>query len=454
MYKPYKTPIVTASPDIKVREPRVSKFVVFLVNLLGRLYLFLYFGVVRTVLHGDSLIDAFKRHLAGESRCILAFRHPNGGEPQILTMFTLFKLRRVAAKRGVRFSRRPHAVFLYGFEVTRYGGWPARYVMPNLGAMPIHHSKVDSTGMRRVYNYITEGDYPLALAPEGQVSYFTDSVPHLESGVIRMGFHAAQHLADKKNDCPVEILPVSIHFRFGILGNVLMNRLLKKIEKNCGFSGGNKGDLSFAERLRRCRDHVLKINEGRYNINSDESLPFDKRLEQVVYAALETAERMLDLKSEGDFFSRLYKVRQICWDRIFLPGVDNFDDISPVERSTLDLRAGEAWHIARHQELADFGWYFHSPVPSEDSTLHQKIEYIQNLWDFASRTMGGALSDRKNILLRKVIVYSAPVINLSERLPDYKKDKKATIAACISDLEKAYLDCIDEVNNKMEKDYE
>ncbi|MDR1838455.1 MAG: acyltransferase, partial [Treponema sp.] len=160
MYKPYKTPIVTASPDIKVREPRISKFVIFLINLLGRLYLFLYFGVVRTVLRGDSLIDAFKRHLAGESRCILAFRHPNGGEPQILTMFTLFKLGRIAAKKGVRFSRRPHAVFLYGYEVTRYGGWPARYVMPNLGAMPIHHSKVDSTGMKRVYNYITEGDYP------------------------------------------------------------------------------------------------------------------------------------------------------------------------------------------------------------------------------------------------------------------------------------------------------
>jgi hypothetical protein len=344
-------------------------------------------------------------------------------------------------------------VFLYGYEVVRWGGWPARYVMPNLGAMPIHHSKIDSSGINRIYKTIIEGDYPLALAPEGQVSYTTDSVPRLESGTVRIGFQTAQQLAGKNKDCPVEILPVSIHFRFGILGRISMNRLLKKTEKYCGFSGKNKDYIPFTERLRRCRDRILEINENRYNIKSDSSLPFEERLEQVVNAALETAERLLDIKGEGDFFSRLYKVRQACWDRIYLPGIDSFENLSFIERNTLDLKAGEAWYIARHQELADFGWYFRCPVPPDDAPLHSRIEYVQNLWDFANRTMGGAISSRKSIFLRKVIIQAAPVINLSERLPDYKKDKKAAIAASISDLEKAYLDCINEVN-KMEKDYE
>jgi len=416
---------------------------------LGKLYLFLLFGAARTVLSGDKILfDAFKRALAGESRCIIAFRHPNGGEPQLLIWTFLFKLRFLAAKKGVRFVRRPHAVAVYGYEVVRWGGWPARLIMPNLGALPIHHSKVDSEGMTRIHRAIVEGPYPLALAPEGQVSYTIDSIPRLEPGSVRIGLHAAQQLAKKNPNCPVEILPVSIYFRYGSGGKRNMELLLRRIEKFCSVSRREAGKpLPFGERLRRCREYILAINEKRYLIKTDETLSFEERLEQVVNAALETAERMLGVKSEGDFFARLYKVRQLCWDRIYLPGMNNFKRISRLERSAMDLKAGEAWYIARHQELADFCWYFRRPLPAEEASLHKKIEYIQNFWDFANRTMGGAISGRVNIFPRRVIIQTAPPINLSERLPRYQEDKKAAVAEVMEKLEEAYLNSINEMNN-------
>jgi alpha-D-ribose 1-methylphosphonate 5-triphosphate synthase subunit PhnL len=111
----------------------------------------------------------------------------------------------------------------------------------------------------------------------------------------------------------------------------------------------------------------------------------------------------------------------------------------------MDLGAGEAWYIARHQELADFCWYFRRPLPAEDAALHSRIEYVQNLWDFANRTIGGAISGRVNISPQKVIIQAGDIINLSDRLPHYKADKKAAVAASIADLEKAYLDCIGEM---------
>ena len=449
MYKPYKKPVVNALPDVKVPEPKISKFVIFLSRFLGKLYLFLLFGAARTVLSGDKILfDAFKRALAGESRCIIAFRHPNGGEPQLLIWTFLFKLRFLAAKKGVRFVRRPHAVAVYGYEVVRWGGWPARLIMPNLGALPIHHSKVDSEGMTRIHRAIVEGPYPLALAPEGQVSYTIDSIPRLEPGSVRIGLHAAQQLAKKNPNCPVEILPVSIYFRYGSGGKRNMELLLRRIEKFCSVSRREAGKpLPFGERLRRCRDYILAINEKRYLIKTDETLSFEERLEQVVNAALETAERMLGVKSEGDFFARLYKVRQLCWDRIYLPGMNNFKRISRLERSAMDLKAGEAWYIARHQELADFCWYFRRPLPAEEASLHKKIEYIQNFWDFANRTMGGAISGRVNIFPRRVIIQTAPPINLSERLPRYQEDKKAAVAEVMEKLEEAYLNSINEMNN-------
>jgi hypothetical protein len=160
---------------------------------------------------------------------------------------------------------------------------------------------------------------------------------------------------------------------------------------------------------------------------------------------------MLGIKSEGDSFTRMHKIRQICWDRIYLPGVDNLDHLSYIQRNAVDLGAGEAWYIGRHQELVDFCLFFRSPPPTEESSLHSKIEYIQNLWNFASRTMGGAVEDRNNIFIRKVIIQPGQIINLSDYLSEYNKDKKATVSTVMSKLERAFLDCIDEAD-KTEKD--
>ena len=450
MYRTYKTPIAEAAPAIKIPEPRVSKFVIFLLRILGRFYLFLLYGIARIVFEGGdkALLETFKRNLDGKSRCMIAFRHPNGGEPQILTWFFLFKVKSLARKNKVRFSRPPHAFFVYGYEVFLWGGGPARFIMPRIGAMHIFHAKMDTRGMDRIYKTIQDGAYPLALAPEGQVSYTTDSVPRLEPGVIRIGFNAAERMAQNKPDCPIEILPLSVFFRYGAWGSMAMGKLLKKVEKLTGLYQRGRERIPFTERVRQCRDHILKVNEERYGLNHDNSLSFAERLDKVINAALETGERMIGAKSEGIIFARMYRLRQYCWDRIYLPEFENFKGISRIERSVRDLQAGEAWYIARHQEIVDFCWYFRLPPPAEEAALHNKVEYVQNLWDFANRTMGGAFSDRANIFPQKVIIRAAPVINLSERLPSYRQDKKAAIAEAMTDLEKAYLNSIEEANRE------
>jgi len=225
-----------------------------------------------------------------------------------------------------------------------------------------------------------------------------------------------------------------------------MEKLFRKIEKALALNRRGRSKMPFVERVRECRERILKVNEERYQIASDSSLSFEERLDKVILAALETGERMMGVKGEGDHFSRIYRLRQFCWDRIFLPTIDDLKIMTPIERSVKDMEAGEAWYIGRHQELVDFCLYFSVPLPTEEAALHNKIEYVQNLWDFANRTMGGAYFDRVSIFPRKVIIQAAPVINLSERLPHYHENKKAAIAQALLDLEKAYLDCIKEAN--------
>jgi len=444
MYKTYQKPVVTASVDVKVPPPKISKFFIFIVSILSKVYLYILFGFAKILLRGDDILfDFFRRTLSKESRGIVAFRHPDGREPQLLSWFFLYRLRALAAKKRIRFATRPHAIFVYGYEVVRWGGWVARLFMPNLGAIPIHHTKLDSKGMARIYNSAVDGPYPLALAPEGQVSYSTDTVPRLEHGVIRIGFHAAELLAVKQQavneNCAFEILPLSVHFRYDNYGKSAMFKLLSKTEKLCNIINNN---ISFNERLELVRERILEINEERYNIKKEDNVPFKDRLEKVIETALETAEQILGIKKEGDFFARLYKVRHDCWDRIFIPGYDNLKKVSMLKRSVMDIKAGEGWYASRHQELADFGWYFKCLIPKDNDPLHLKVEYVQNLFDFASRTMGGAFSQRINIQPAKVIIKAAPPINLSERLSLYKTDRKTAVLDAVSDLEKAYLNCI------------
>ena len=442
MHKPYIKPVFTASPDFKMREPKISGLVIFVAHLIGRFYLFFALGIARMVIrNGRPLYEAYARALAGKSRCIVAFRHPNGGEAQILMWLILFVLRRKARKAGIKFCRRPYVSFIYGYEVARWGGKWARYIMPGTGAMPIYHSKIDTAAMNRIFEAITNGPYPIAIAPEGQVSYTTESVPRLEQGTVRIGFHAAERLQNQDKDCPLEILPISIHFRYGSMGRWSLNKLVRKIEKYTGFKQDGAG---FTERLRRARDFILEQNEKRYNIAPQKDQNFSDRVNTIMEIALGKAETILGIKNiSNDLIERLYTIRQICWDRMVIPGITNLNHLTMVERSLLDLNAGEAWYASRHMELVDFVWYFRVPVPAEDAPLYVKIEYTQNLWDFVNRTMGGAYTNRVlNVHPKRVLIQIGSSINLSERLNDYKKDKKKAIAAAMKDMEKNFLDCI------------
>jgi hypothetical protein len=248
----------------------------------------------------------------------------------------------------------------------------------------------------------------------------------------------------------VEILPVSIHLRYGAWGKICLARLMKRLDRATGFRDRykNEGEPPFTLRLRNCRDYLIAQNERRYGIPVDEKQGIPERLERIVVAALDRAEKILGIRMVKDeIITRLNHSRQVCWDRIYLPEQETLNGLSQVERSHLDLRAGEAWYAGRHIDLVNFLWYFRSPIPEEDTPLHLKIEYAQNLWIFAHRTMGGSyVAQNINIFPRRVIIQAGEPINLTDKLPGYYQDRKTAIQSAMEDLLKAYIDCIEEVN--------
>jgi 1-acyl-sn-glycerol-3-phosphate acyltransferase len=432
-----------------------------LIRLVARLYLYFFMGGARVVLRGEeNLFSVFDRALALKSRVILAFRHICGWEPQVLSWYVLLHLRRQARQAGVCFAIPPHTRFVYGYEVLRWGGFLARFIMPRLGAMAVHHARLDKAGMDRIYDAIIRGPYPVAIAPEGQVSYSTDCLFHLEPGVVRMGFGAAARLADA--GIPVELFPVSVLLRYDRRGERAMEKLLRRIEGLAGITGpggesgaggaagaGSPADAgegaggvpaaSFSRRTGRCREAILSHLEGRYGVAGREG-SFADRMDAVIDGALRRTAEILGVEAGGgDHFTCMYRLRQLCWDRIFLPR-RNPGEMYALERAGADLRAGEAWYAARHLELVDFCWYFRSfPLPAGDAPLNRRVEYVQNLWDLANRAMGGAYADRKNIPPSLVIIRSSPPLNLSARLERFKQDRRAVIDGTMDELKEAFV---------------
>jgi 1-acyl-sn-glycerol-3-phosphate acyltransferase len=419
----------------------VTPWVIALARLAGRPYIAGFIGNARISLDesaADIFIPAMERAFSGQSRSIVAFRHQNGWEPQVLAWFTLYRLAGLARKHGVRFSLPPRLLFVHGYELFRTGGPLLRFMLPRFGAMPVHHAKLDSAGLDRIYRCLREGPYPLAIAPEGQVSYTLAEKPRVEPGTVRIGLTVAKQLLARgragggrnaEGDCPpVEILPVSLYPEYS--GKALDDaaRLLRRVERICGIEDappapGLPDIPGLNARFLRCREIILALNEKRYGLDRGHAgQDFSARLDLVIDAALRNAAAMLCISGPGgDTIDRLYAIRQICWDRIFPENTD-LAALPALERAALDLRAGEAWHAARHMELADFAFYFHKPPGAfADSggsagPVALTVEYAQNLYDFANRTMGGIYGTRRRIAPAAVRIRAAPPINLTEML--------------------------------------
>jgi len=72
------------------------------------------------------------------------------------------------------------------------------------------------------------------------------------------------------------------------------------------------------------------------------------------------------------------------------------------------------------------------------------VETAYSLADLGTRLIGGAISDRPNPVPRKVIMVARPPICISERLAQYRGDRRGTLAGAEAELARAYTTAIEE----------
>ena len=80
-------------------------------------------------------------------------------------------LPREARRRRQALGGLPHAHFLYGKGVTLWAGGGSAFLIPRIAGLPVVNRRADTQALANVRRFLTEGPYPVALAPEGQVTY-------------------------------------------------------------------------------------------------------------------------------------------------------------------------------------------------------------------------------------------------------------------------------------------
>ena len=445
-------------------EPRVSLRVLAALRALGGPY-----GRMGLKLdgiefrHAERILRALAEFGEGHSRLVLAFRHPYGDEPQVMSLALSAPLAREARRLGAAGPGRVHARFVHGYEVPMWSGPLVRWILPRFGAMPVYHAKLDHASIERIRSVLRDDPYPLALAPEGQASYRSETVPRLERGTARLGFWCAGELRKLGRPERVEILPLSVHCRFYESDIAKVERLVAKVEADCGLPCGaareaesaGERKVALAARLVALDDRLVSMAEfyyfgaGHRRGGADR----DARLKALMTEALRRGEAAMGIGGEGDLIARVYRIRQEGWDRIHPEG--DASGYPPLGRRLADRKAGEAWYAMRHMEFVDLCYYLDSGyIETPDGSappFGRLVETAYSAADLASRLSGGNISQRPNALRRTAVLSIGSPIELSSRYDDYLKDKKAAVDAATRDLEREYITCIEEFIDERER---
>ncbi|HEY9053515.1 MAG TPA: hypothetical protein VIO60_01715 [Rectinemataceae bacterium] len=440
-------------------EPRIRPGVVGLFRFIAPAYMKAVLGFDSLEMrHPERVVRAYEAFFKRESRLLIAFRHPYGDEAQVVAYLVGKMVGRAAAAMGVPLPRTPHAIFVHGYEVPLWGGPLERWLLPRVGALPVYHAKMNRDSMARIRAAMKDGEYPLALAPEGQVSYTSEALPRIESGAARICAWCVEDLAREGRNERVEILPISIHHHWGQDAEAGLDKLIARMEAECGLASPGAAapparGSSFPERHTRLlalADRILGLAERHYSLMYGFSLPEPgnpgrrRRLECLMEAALATAEKALGLVPEGDRIQRVYAIRQVCWDRMFPAELAGQCALSPLERALADRAAGEAWYASRHMEFVDLAWYLDFERLEIGDPLELYIEAAQNCFDLISRLSGGNISDRASVRGKKALLSIGEPIDASRTISESGSGRKAAVAELTGQLARAFLDLAEE----------
>jgi hypothetical protein len=380
-------------------------------------------------------------HYEGRLRLVVAFRHNYGMDPQLLGSAVL---RGIKLKRGKKLPRTAFVQFVHNFDVGWWAGPLARWAIPRAGGLPVDHAHMTTADLNAIRRAIVEGAQPLAMAPEGGVSYLARSVTRVEPGFARLGFLAAEDLEARGRSEPVVVLPVSFLQEYPAAFSRRFDKALSALEARALGKTAEREQRPRWERVHGLKSALLDKAAAWYAQNygfcPQES---GDRVLALCEHALTLSEALLGLPHDGEFFARFWRVVNVGWERQYIdPAV--WKGWTDLEKARANRPNAEAWLAFRHAYFAELGWFLRLEEPTAETSLSALADQLENLGDLVVRLEGANLGGRPVLFTRSVRAIFGTPIDLTARLSQYRQGRKATLAQTMDDLTKQWMDDIKE----------
>jgi hypothetical protein len=396
-------------------SPRYRSGARLFMLLASRLYIALAEKLSRiTLINPELLCQALKDQQEGKYRLIILFRHSDKADASALTYGLNFLVRKEGRKGGIKFSKRPHAFFLYGKDVPNWAGALAGWIFPRLGNIPVINRGLCQKSIEDLKLTLKKNRFPLALAPEGQVTYHTGRVFDLEGGLVHMVDWASEH-------GPVRLLPLIPLYDYGSRKETVLEKVRKKWMNETGINLETiTTPYSFLMELTEKTVILLEKNFPaalQYSGNQtkmEQESPEGKSLNERIHILNETiiheGEKVLGIKKTGSFLDRIFRIRYRGVDTFYPENRDPAED-TPWERSASDFNCVKTTYAVWCSQIADVLEYIHTDYISEEPLNNRHCEYALNLLDVVNRFRGGDIGTRFSPGKRKASLLTGNLID-------------------------------------------
>ncbi|MEA5410626.1 1-acyl-sn-glycerol-3-phosphate acyltransferase [Synechococcus sp. BA-120 BA3] len=439
---------MATAPPLEFLPPRLDGRVLALGRIVLPLWLRWRCRITAVEVEGmATLIEAMRSFQAGESRLLLAFRHPSLDDPLSMARLLWVELARAGRRQGLRFDPAPTGQFLFDRGIPLWAGATMGWLFTRLGGASIQRSKLDLPALRTARQLLLEGPHPFALAPEGATNGHNERLSPLEPGTAQLAFWTAADLAEAGRHERMDLLPIGLQYSFiePVWGAI--EGLLCRLEEGAGLAPDPGHDLDPSRlhtRLVRLGERMLEQMEAFYRDKVHLALPeqrdpdpaFGPRLQRLMDLALRRVEQSFGMQPCGSLTDRCRRLEQAGWDRLYPARLPGSEPPSPLARALADRLAEETeaqlWHMRVVESFVAVSGSYVRERPSQE----RFADTLLLLWDTQCRIQGHTANQRPRLGRRRVRISVDRPIVVDGRLADYRQDRRRAVEALTKELQR------------------
>jgi hypothetical protein len=402
--------------------------------------------------NASELIELYRQFDTGQTRFLLAFRHPAVTDPPCIAQLLWNQLPQIAKQQGKTLKSPVHAHFIYDRGIPLWAGKQIGWIISHLGGTPIRRGALDRVGLRSIRDLFVNGSLPIAAAPEGATNGHNEIVSPLEPGIAQFGFWCQEDLHKAQRSEAVAIAPLGVRYFYQTAPWQYLEDLLSQLELDSGFKTTSTKSLGlvngvsptasqeddFYQRLYALAEYLLTLMEKFYNQFYQQKLVSEQdisnRLQALLNAALNVAEQSLGIKPHDSISDRCRRVEQAGWNRIYRDDLASIE-IAPAIRGLANLVASEAelrlWHMRLVENFVSVTGHYVAEKP----TVERFADTILLLWKMMARLKGESHLKLPYLGNKWVQLTAMPPLLITDYWQQYQSDRRQAVANLTQDLQ-------------------